>query len=192
MPTKVCTVKAMVFPVVTYSCENWTIKNGEQWRIDGFELWCRQDSWESLGLQGGPISQSYRKLVLNIDWKDWCWSWNSSIWPPDVKNWLIGKDPDAGKDWRREEKGTTEDEMVGWHQWLSGYEFGWTPGVGDGQGGLVCCSPCGRKESDTTEWLNWTVHCSAPCLVCFSMYLGDYSTSDTEIHLVYFHGYLAL
>ena len=63
--------------------------------------------------------------------------------------------PDAGKDWRPEEKGTTEDEMVGWHHWLNGHEFGWTPGVGDGQGGLVCCSPWGRKESDTTEQLNW-------------------------------------
>ena len=78
------------------------------------------------------------------------------LWPPDAKNWLTGKDLDAGKDWRQEEKGTTEDEMVGWHHWLNGHEFEQTPGVGDGQGGLVCCSPWGRKESDTTERLNWT------------------------------------
>ena len=78
------------------------------------------------------------------------------LWPPDVKNWPIWKDPDAGKDWRQEEKGTTEDEMVGWHHWLDGHEFEQTSGVGDGQGGLVCCSPWGRKESDTTELLNWT------------------------------------
>ena len=78
------------------------------------------------------------------------------FWPPDVKNWLIWKDPDVGKDWRQEEKGMTEDEMVGWHHWLNGHEFEWTPGIGDGQGGLACCSPWGRKESDTTEWLNWT------------------------------------
>ena len=78
------------------------------------------------------------------------------LWPPDVKNWLIWKDPDAGKDGRQEEKGTTEDEMVGWHHWLNGHGFGWTPGVGDGQGGLVCCSSWGCKELDTTEWLNWT------------------------------------
>ena len=78
------------------------------------------------------------------------------LWPPDVKNWLICKDPDAGKDWRQEKKGTTEDEMVGWHHWLNGHEFGWTPGVGDGQGGLVCCSPWDCKESDTIEQLNWT------------------------------------
>ena len=75
------------------------------------------------------------------------------LWPPDVKSWLIWKDPDAGKNWRREEKGTTEDEMVGWHHWLNGYEFKQTPGVGEGQGSLACCSPWGHKESDMTERL---------------------------------------
>ena len=78
------------------------------------------------------------------------------LWPPDAKSWLIGKDPDARKDWGQEEKGTTEDEMVGWHHWLDEHGFGWTPGVGDGQGGLVCCGSWGRKESDMTERLNWT------------------------------------
>ena len=78
------------------------------------------------------------------------------LWRPDVKNWLIGKDPDAGKDWRQEEKGTTVNEMVGWHHWHVGHEFEQGLGVGDGQGGLLCCSPWGRKESDMTEWLNWT------------------------------------
>ena len=78
------------------------------------------------------------------------------VWPSDVKNWLIWKDPDAGKDWGRDEKGTTEDEVVGWHHWLNGHGFGWTPGVGDGQGGLVCCGSWGLRESDTTERLNWT------------------------------------
>ena len=78
------------------------------------------------------------------------------LWPPDMKNWIIGKDPDAGKYWRQEEKGTTEDEMVGWHQWLDGYEFVQALGVGDGQGSLECCSPWGHKELDTTERLNWT------------------------------------
>ena len=78
------------------------------------------------------------------------------LWPPNVKNWLIGKDPDAGKDWRWEEKGTTEGEMVGWHHRLNGHEFEQAPGVGDGQGGLACCSPWGCKESDMTERLNWT------------------------------------
>ena len=78
------------------------------------------------------------------------------LWSPDVKSWLIGKDPDAGKDWGQEEKGTTEDEMVGWHHRHNRHGFGWTPGVGDGQGGLVCCSSWGCKESDMTEWLNWS------------------------------------
>ena len=83
------------------------------------------------------------------------------LWPPDAKNWLIWnwliwKDPDTGKDWRQEEKGITEDEMVGWHLWLNGREFEQAPGVDDGQGSLACFSPWGRKDSDTTEWLNWT------------------------------------
>ena len=78
------------------------------------------------------------------------------IWPPDADSWLIGKDPDAGKDWGQEEKRTTEDEMVGWHHRHNGHGFGWTPGVGDGQGGLPCYSSWGHKESDMTERLNWT------------------------------------
>ena len=78
------------------------------------------------------------------------------LWPPDVKNWLIGEDPDAGKDWGWEEKGTTEDEMVGWHHRLTGHEFEQAPGIGDGQESLACCSPWGHKELDMTEWLNWT------------------------------------
>ena len=78
------------------------------------------------------------------------------LWPPYMKNWLIGKHPDAGKDWRQENKGMTEDEMVGWHHWLNGHEYEQAQGVGKGQGSLVCCSPWGRKESDMTEWLNWT------------------------------------
>ena len=83
------------------------------------------------------------------------------LWPPDVKSWLIGKDPDAGKDWRQEEKGVTEDEMVGWHHQLDGREFEQAPGVGDGQGSLVCCSPWGFKGSDTayqlSKYLRWSI-----------------------------------
>ena len=78
------------------------------------------------------------------------------LWPPDAKSWLIWKDPDAGKGWRQEEKRTTEDEMDEWHHRLDGHESEWTPGVGDGQGGLACCDSWGRKESNTTERLNWT------------------------------------
>ena len=77
------------------------------------------------------------------------------LWLPDVTNWLIWKGPDAGKDWRQEEKGTTEYEMVGEHHWLDGHEFEQAPRVGDGQGILVCCSPWGHNELDTTKWLNW-------------------------------------
>ena len=78
------------------------------------------------------------------------------LWPPHAKSWLNGKDSDAGRDWGQEEKGMTEDEMAGWHHQLNGCEFEWTPGDGDGQGGLVCCDSWGLKESDTTEWLDWT------------------------------------
>ena len=78
------------------------------------------------------------------------------LWPPDVKSWLIGKDPDTGKCWRQKEKGVTEDEMAGWHHWPNGHESEWTPGLGDGQGGLACCDSWGCKESDTTEWLIWS------------------------------------
>ena len=79
------------------------------------------------------------------------------LWPPDAKKWLIWKDPDAGKGWGQEEKGTTEDEMVGWHHWLNGHGFGLTPGVGDGQGGLTCCGSWGRKQTQLSDWteLNW-------------------------------------
>ena len=81
---------------------------------------------------------------------------NHNLWPPHAKSWLTGKDSDAGRDWGQEEKETTEDEMVGWHHWLDGRESEWTPGVGDGQGGLACCNSWGRKELDTTEWLIWS------------------------------------
>ena len=78
------------------------------------------------------------------------------LWPPHAKSWLIGKDSDAGRGWGQEEKGTTEDEMAGWHHWLDGCESEWTLGVCDGQGGLACCDSWGSKESDTTDWLKWT------------------------------------
>ena len=98
------------------------------------------------------------------------------LWPPHVKSWLTGKDPDAGRDWKQEEKGMTEDEMAGWHHRLDGHEFGWTPGVGDGQGGLECCDSWGCKESDMTERLNWTKlngkysedHSCGPLGCCYS------------------------
>ena len=87
------------------------------------------------------------------------------LWPPDAKNWLIGKDSDAGKDWRQEKKGMTEDEMVGWHHQLDGHEFEQDSGVGDGQWSLACYSPWGCKELGMIEWLNWlneNYYCSSP------------------------------
>ena len=98
------------------------------------------------------------------------------LWPPDAKSWLIWKDPVAGKDWGQEEKGMTEDEMVGWRHRSDGHGFGWTPGVGDGQGGLACCGSWGRKELDTTERLNWTepmwilllFQSARSCTTCFT------------------------
>ena len=121
-----------------------------------------------IGLANAGVSWFCRKSALvnemePLRWVSGCFVFTDHVeaetpipWPPDVKNWLIWKDPDAGKDWRQAGKGTTEDEMVGWHHQLDGHEFEWTLGVGDGQGGLLCCSPWGRKESGMTEQLNWT------------------------------------
>ena len=122
-----------------------------------------EDCWESLGLQGDPTSPFWRRSALGFLWKYAKADAKADakaetpvLWPPHVKRWLIGKDSDAGRDWGQEEKGTTEDEMAGWHHRLDGHESEWTPGDGDGQGGLACCDSWGRKKSDTTEWLNWT------------------------------------
>ena len=112
-----------------------------------------EDSWESLGLQGDPTSPSYGDQSWVFIGRTDVEAETPILWLPDVKSWLIWKAPGAGKDWGQEEKGTTEDEMFGWHCWLNGHGFGWTPGVGDGQGGLAFCSSWGHKES--TEWLNW-------------------------------------
>ena len=135
-----------------YGCESWTIKKVEHWRIDGFELWCWRRLLSPLDYKGiKPAHLKANQRWIFIGRTD---AETPILWPPDVKNWLIWKDPDAGKDWR--EKGTTEDEMVGWHHRLDGHEFEQAPAVGDGQGSLMCCSPWGLKELDTTEWLNWT------------------------------------
>ena len=121
LPAKVCLVKAIVFPVVMYGCWGWTIKKAESWRIDAFELWC----WRRLlNVPGTPRSnQSILKEILIFTGKTDAEAEAVILWPPDVKNWLIGKDPDAGKDWRQEEKGVTENEMIGWHHRLDGREF---------------------------------------------------------------------
>ena len=115
-----------------------------------------EDSWESLGLQGDPTSPSLRWSILGVLWKDDVEAETPIFWPPHAKSWLIGKDSDAGRDWGQEKKSTKEHEMAGWHLQLNGHEFGWTPGVGDGQGGLVCCDSWSCKESDMTARPNWT------------------------------------
>ena len=102
-----------------------------------------EDSWESLNQFWIFVGRTDTEAEVPIPW------------PPDAKNWLIGKDPDAGKDWKQEQKRPTEDEMVWWHHQVNGHEFEQALGVGDGQGSLVCCSPWGCKDSDTTEWLDW-------------------------------------
>ena len=139
-----------------YGCESWTIKKAECWRIDAFELWC----WRRLLRVPRTAKRSNQSILKEISSEYWLeglmLKLQSIIWPPDAKNWLIGKDPDAGKDWRQKEKGMTQDEMVGWHHQLNGHEFEQAPRVGDGQESLECCSSQGHKESDMTEQLNWT------------------------------------
>ena len=147
----------MVFPVVMYGCESWTIRKAECQRIDAFDLWCWRRllrvPWTAKEIQPvHPKGNQSRIFIGRTDVE----AEIPILWPPDVKNWLIGKDPDAEKDWRQEEKGMTEDEMVGWHHWLNwtwvwvnSRSWWWT-------GSLACCSPWDRKESDTTEQLNWT------------------------------------
>ena len=155
LPTKVCLVKAMVFPVVMYGCESWTIKKAECQRIDAFALWLGKTLESPLDCKEiQPVHPKGNQSWIFIGRTD-VEVETPILWPPDVKSWLIWKDPDVGKDWGQEEKGTTEDEMVGWHHWLNGHGFGQALGVGDGQGGLACCGSWSRKESDATE-LNWT------------------------------------
>ena len=148
-------VKAMVFPVVMYECESWIVKKAERWRMDAFELWC----WRRPLRVPWTARRSNQSILKEISpgiSLEGMRTETPVFWPPHAKSWLIGKDSDAGRDWGQEEKGTMEDEMAGWHHWLDGRESEWTPGDGDGQGGLACCDSRGRKESDTTEWLNWT------------------------------------
>ena len=157
LPTKVHLVKATVIPVAMYGCEGWTIRKAEHWRIDAFELWC----WRRLLGVPWTTRRSNQSILKEISPR--C-SLEGLILKLKLQYFghlmqradSLEKTLILGKDWGQEEKGTTEDEMAGWHHWLNGHGFGWTPGVGDGQRGLVCCSSWGRKESDTTEWLNRT------------------------------------
>ena len=123
LPTIVRLVKAMVFPVVLYGCESWTIKKAEHWRIDAFELWC----WRRLSRVPWTARRSNQSILKEISpgysLEGLMLKLKPIFWPPDAKSWLIWKDPDVGKDWGQEEMGTTEDEMVGWHHQLNAHEF---------------------------------------------------------------------
>ena len=145
----------MVFPVIMLGCNSWTIKKAEHWRIDAFEMHC----WGRLLRVPWMARRSNQSILKKINPEYSLKGLMAEaevpiLWPPDEKSWLIWKDPDAGKDWGQEVKGGWDD-WIGHHR-LDGHEFGWTPGAGDGQGGLVCCGSRGRKESETTEGLNWT------------------------------------
>ena len=167
---KVHLVKAMVFPVVMHG-----------WELDYKESWVPKDwCFWTVVLEKSLESPLDCKEIQPVHPKDRSWVFigrtdveaeTPILWPPDAKSWLIGKDSDAGKDWGQEEKGTKEDKMVGWHHRLNGHGFGWTPGVGDGQGGLVCCGSWGHKESDTTERLNLTELTGLQSCVIFENWL---------------------
>ena len=148
----------VVFPVVTYGCESWTIKKAECWRIDAFELWCcrrlLRGPWTARRSNQSILKEispgcSLEGLMLRLKFQYF----------GHLMRRADSSFPDAGKEWVWEEKETTENEMVEWHHWLNGHGFVWTLGVGDGQGGLACCTSWGRRESDTTEWLNWIESC---------------------------------
>ena len=151
LPTKVHLVKAMVFPVVMYGCDSWTVKKAERWRIDAFEQWC----WRRLlrvpwTARIQPVHPKGNQSWIFIGRTD-AEAEAPTLWLLDVKSWLIGKDPDDGKNWGQEEKGATEEEMVGWHHWLNGQEFEQTLGDSEWQGIL---GNHGITELDTAEQLN--------------------------------------
>ena len=155
-PTKVHLVKAMVFPVVRYGCESWTIKKAECWRIDAFELWC----WRRLLRVPWTARRSNLSILKEIRHEYSLEGLKLKVklqilatWCEELTHW---KGPWFWERVKAGGEGMTEDEMVGWHHWLNGHEFKQALGVGDGQGSLACCSPRGRKESDTTARLNWT------------------------------------
>ena len=154
LPTKVHLVKAMVFPVVMYGCESWTVRKAECCRIDAFEVWC----WRRLLRVPWTARRSNQSILKEISpgisLEGMMLKLKLQYWPPHVKSWLTGKDSDAGRDWGQEEKGTTEDEMAGWHHQLNGCESEWTLGVGDGQGGLASALHVITKSR--TQLSNWT------------------------------------
>ena len=150
VPTKVHLVKAMALPVAMYGCKCWAIRR----------LVPKNGCFQTVVLEktlDSPLDCKESKPVNPKESQPWIFFGKTDteapiLWPPGVKNWLPGKGPDAGKDWGQEEKGVTEDDMVGWHHRLDGHDFKQTLGDSEGQGSRVCCSPWSRKQLDTTEW----------------------------------------
>ena len=152
LPTKVHLVKV------------WFFQWSRMWDLDHKESWALKKWWfwtAVLKTLESPLGCKEIKPVNPKGDQPWIFIGRTDteaeapiLWPPDAKSWLISKYPDAGKDWRQEEKGKTEGEMVGWHHWLNGHKFEQALGSGERQGSHVCCSPWGHEESDTTEWLN--------------------------------------
>ena len=156
LPTKVRLVKAMVFPVVMYGYESWTVKKAEHWRIDAFELWCWRRPLRVPWTAGRSNQSILKEINPGISLEGLMLKVKLQYFGHVMRRVDSLENFDAGRDWGQEEKGMTEDEMAGWRHWLDGRESEWIPGVGDGQGGVACCNSWGCKESDTTEWLNRT------------------------------------
>ena len=184
----------MGFPVVMYGCESWTVKKAECRRIDAFELWC----WRRLLRVPWTARRSNQSILKEISPWMFIEAETPILWPPHAKSWLIGKDPKAERDWGQEEKGTTEDEMAGWHHWLDGREFEWTLGVGDGTGrpgvlwfmGLQRIGHDWGTELNGTELNHAVFNCSNTkslwkLLITINYFpvLPEYVTSDTVINV---------
>ena len=195
LPAKVCIVKAMVFPVVMYRCETWTIKQAKHWRIDAFELWCWRRllrvPWAARSNQSSlkEINPELKGLILKLKLQYFGHLMQRAN--------SLEKNPYSRINWRQEEKGTTEDEVVGWHHQLNGYEFEQTPGDSDGPWSLVCCSPWGHKDSDTTEQLNSNIWFSPGRYWCMTQIMDCESgvnrvfnfSKEVMSRFIYFLGY---
>ena len=152
-----------------HGCESWTVKKAEHQRMMLLNCGVGENSWESLGQQGDPTSPSQRKSVLGVHWKDWCWSWTPILWPPDVKNWLIWKDPDAGKDWRREEKGVDR----GWDGWMAS-PTQWTWVWVNSRSWWWTGRPDVLQSTGVTKTRTWVGDWTTMCVHCFGgVWVGE-------------------
>ena len=182
LPTKVGIVKTMIFPVVMYGWESWTIKKAGQWRIDALNCGVGKTvesplDWKKIK----PVNPKGNQPWIFIGRTD-TEAEAPILWPPDAKSQLTGKDPDPGKDWRQEEEGMTEDEMVSWHHWLDGHEFERTLGVGDGKGSMACCGAWGCRVR-----LSWATELNGHNLNGFVWVLNSSYLSLLTFHLGWHH-----